>query len=307
MQDIEENIEKKEYDSWSELMSDYQKDFTPEGQWMFRGQANADWPLKSKLERELEKYQLPMTEAEKYEFQILREFSRKIGSYRSDFVPKDSVECISFIQHFGGPTRLLDWTYSFYVAAFFAFAEAGPDSNVAIWCFRSASWDEAKAKDRFFGKKTLHAFKNDPTFKATSTHEQVFGFPRIISTGEIEKQKPVSKPCVFMLSSRFLNNRIIKQQGVFLAQTDLTKSFNDNLQTMLQDEHFKGAMRKLTIQCNKKLLKDVLYDLRRMTLTYENLFDDINYFCKSLAMGIVNLYGYLTDTSGIKLIDKKKI
>lgn len=273
---------------------------------MFRGQANADWPLKSKLERELERYQLPMTETGQYEFQILRQFSRKIRSYRSDFIPKDSVECTSFIQHYGGPTRLLDWTYSFYVAAFFAFAEAGPDSRVAIWCFRSASWDEEKAKGRFFGKKTLQAFKNDPTFKASSTQEQVFGFPRIISTGEIEKQKLISKPCVFMLNSRFLNSRIIKQQGVFLAQTDLTKSFHDNLQTMLDDKHFKGSMRKLTIQCNKKLLKEVLHDLRRMTLTYENLFDDINYFCKSLAQGIVNLYDYLTDASGVKLIDKKR-
>lgn len=302
-----QGVEEKNYDRWIDLISDYQKNFFPEGQWMFRGQGDSKWFLKSKLEREFERYRLPMTDAPKYEIQILRRFAREIQSYRRDFIPKDAVECISFIQHFGGPTRLLDWTYSFYIAAFFALADAGPDSIVSVWCFRSASWDEQKAKDRFFGEKTLAAFKNDPTFKDSSTQEQVFGFPRISRTGEIEKRDPVSKPCVFMLSSRFLNNRLIKQQGVFLVQTDLTKSFNANLQTMLRDGHFKGSMKKLNIRCNKTLIKEALYDLRRMTLTYENLFDDINYFCKSLGSGIVNLYSYLTDTSGKKLLSKNKV
>jgi hypothetical protein len=297
---------KKEYESWKELLDDYHTEFPDKEQWMFRGQ-ETDWPLQPTLERLLGKYLIPLTEASKYEHQILREFIRQIGNYRENYNPSDVLECLSLLQHYGGPTRLLDFTYSFYIAAFFALAQATPNSKAVIWCFRSTVWDELADKLRYFGQDALKAWSEDIAIKSPLTYGPMFGIPRLTQLREVEKLKSDSKPCLFMLSSRFLNLRVVKQQGVFLAQTDLSRSFVENGEIMLQDSHFSGSVKKLIIKCSPELLKAALTDLRRMYINFQTLFDDISYFFKSLALGVVDRYGLLTATGGTKYLDEQKV
>lgn len=100
--------------------------------WAFRGQANADWPLYSSLSRYLTAYQVHPKAWAQQESRILRIFKRK-AHLLLDHLPgdNDSFEWLALMQHHGAPTRLLDFSWSPFVATFFALERA--TSDVAVW------------------------------------------------------------------------------------------------------------------------------------------------------------------------------
>ena len=62
-----------------------------------------------------------------YEALILREFMRCAHLYLTkENIPasNDKLEWLSLMRHYKAPTRLMDFTYSFYIAAYFAYKYA---------------------------------------------------------------------------------------------------------------------------------------------------------------------------------------
>jgi hypothetical protein len=96
--------------------------------WLFRGHRSPSWKLEPSLERTAKRCGVGIID---YECQIFREFQRHAHSYVGR-VPKelDTIEWLAFMQHYGAPTRLLDFTYSFWIALFFAFEDAESDCAV---------------------------------------------------------------------------------------------------------------------------------------------------------------------------------
>src|SRR4051812_16038652 len=93
----------------------------PSDRWVYRGQSDATWPLETRIERSMrQKKDILKIRLRRAEDLMLREFKRHL--HRHVPVPPknvDRLEWLALMQHHGAPTRLLDFTFSQYVALFF--------------------------------------------------------------------------------------------------------------------------------------------------------------------------------------------
>jgi hypothetical protein len=67
------------------------------------------------------------------------------------WLPVDMLEAAALAQHYGIPTRLLDWTYDPFVAAFFSSRPGGKDSGeLCIWALNTMVMGSIMAHDKNF-------------------------------------------------------------------------------------------------------------------------------------------------------------
>src|SRR5262245_30744213 len=106
--------------------------------WIYRGQRCSDWQIKSSIERFFEREAISTIRREKVETELRRDFMRAYHHY-GDHIPREErvIEWASLMQHHGAPTRFADFTYSLYIAAYFALEAA--DGDCAVWCI-DAKW-----------------------------------------------------------------------------------------------------------------------------------------------------------------------
>ncbi|QOX79620.1 FRG domain-containing protein [Trichlorobacter lovleyi] len=132
--------------SWKEI-HDISELLTP---YVFRGQCDADWALSTSLERCFKRFNPPLNIPHNREYWMLHEFKRKYHLYSSTSPSEtDNFEWLAIMQHHGCPTRLLDFTYSIFLAAFFSVIDAETDS--AIWAINQ--WDLKESLKKHFQLK----------------------------------------------------------------------------------------------------------------------------------------------------------
>lgn len=141
-------IEKIQCDNWADFKLRIISDQFPSGRfargkYLFRGQGGESWSLSSTFDRWYEGYGGNPERKDEIEDKILDGFIKEceLEDIPSD-VRSNRLLMLSLGQHNGLPTRLLDWSESAYVAAFFAFSGhirhgAPSESNVAVWVLDS--------------------------------------------------------------------------------------------------------------------------------------------------------------------------
>jgi hypothetical protein len=141
-------VSRVDYYNWQDFKRDllhefYEDSIFRNGVYLFRGLASADWDLSPAFDRKFQDLQ-PRARLNLWAqlIETFREACQDAGI--SSEILQDERKLLAFGQHYGLPTRLLDWTLSPYVGAYFAFRHAligvdRPSSNVALWVLNAAS------------------------------------------------------------------------------------------------------------------------------------------------------------------------
>jgi hypothetical protein len=143
-----------EYPNWARFKADFIKTLDVSvpliKRYLFRGQADASWSLSSSFDRA---YPASKVGRDKEYAKYLKFFSQQYFRVGTDISVLNDLEAASVAQHYGVPSRLMDWSRSPYVAAFFAFYYAlvenriaGRSSKVAIWCMDQKAFNAERSK-----------------------------------------------------------------------------------------------------------------------------------------------------------------
>lgn len=233
--------------------------------YFFRGQPSAAWGLLPSFARECR--ELELARARSLERAAIREFQRHASIHlEPSFTrhPADRLSWLAIMQHYGCPTRLLDWTGSPYVALYFA-ACARPESDGAVWCARGrAVQDYAESR----GMKVPTTLEEQNTLLDANRQAVIFVRPLVVT------------------------DRMSVQQTFFTVSGSPLADHEQTLAAATPGPLREHGFMKLIIPSRLKL--DCLRHLRRMNVTAQALFPGIDGLGASIGEAIrMEAYGLL--------------
>jgi hypothetical protein len=242
---------------------------------VFRGHRDSEWNLSSSFEREFEKFpQCQMIEgAERYSI----DFFKKRVHLHDIGIRKDSKlpDILSCMQHYGCPTRLIDFTESFYIATYFAVCDPNSKaSQYSVWAINNAILN---LKAREMAAAYFKSQDVEPDVKLKELVYQLLTFkPNGVLPIEVDN----------------ISRRMSLQRGILLAQTNIRESFINNLCSMfkigtkpeiicfedfvkINSPILNSKVYIIKFNFNDKYIQNIRNELLRLNITSESLFPDL--------------------------------
>jgi hypothetical protein len=279
----------KHVDSWYEFTSLLDEIVKPLSRqrhhFFYRGQVCKDWGLESSLFRQLKSGKGDLPRCFEIERDAKREFESQLHLHMDPAGFPDKKDWLGWwalMQHYGAPTRLLDWTASPYVAAYFA-VESGNQSDGLIWVLNDwalgdrmqeqyhddwSKWDESRTRPPNNWVKVAKSFnRNWERFFDDNSAPQIFFF------------QPYKK-----------SPRVVAQQGWLSTSLNLFSDYKTTIATLYENhrndpknhvgfdrktrEYWKYWNSKIVIP--EKLKPEFLRRLQIMNITANSLFQGVD-------------------------------
>src|SRR5262245_2749413 len=226
--------------------------------WVFRGQSDERYSLKTSIERlpsiktgnsEVGENARPLLE-----YTILKRFQRQARNFSLGYIPddKDMLGWLSLLQHHGAPTRLLDWTRSPFVACFFALD--GARSDAAVWAL-----DHVWAKN--LGRRRLQEILTTEVIAKLPSGREEETVLRVIVEGGSDLSNLFRRGPRFVMpiEPSIANPRVALQHGLFVFPGDITSSFMENMQEQADaDAHQRFVKIVLPVTWRAEVLFELL-------------------------------------------------
>ncbi len=231
----------------------YSKWEIPSGDLWFRGVSSEKYNLLPGLKWRYN--HLKKEPLERRENSIIEEFLQSSPALHDD-IPKDPWQKYALMQHYGLPTRLLDWTKSPLVALFFALDLNNNEDNI-IWCI-----------DPFQLNKHIH--DNDTIFTPKYFDEDDgIEVSSYLPTALRRNKSKKILPNPIAIESPLTNKRIYAQEGCFTVHGWKNNTI-DNYFTKIDKPHIK----KFIISASK--IKEIKNCLDDIGIREDKIFQDLN-------------------------------
>jgi len=233
-------------------------------QWIYRGQNNYEYQLESSLFRAFRRNEKIRSATkmkrvhlirEKYEKEMIESFQKSCHLFLTTFPNmKDKFDWLSLMQHYGAPTRLLDFSLSPYVALYFSMYEATEEA--AVYCI---NYSEIKKIDS--------SYYNNIDQK----------YSELMKT-----EKSIDQTLLVPFEPKFINERLFAQQGVFLIPNTLNFSHHEIL------ENYENSDFYLKLKINITQFAEIQKELLKMNIRASSVYPGFEGFCKSFnTIGII--------------------
>ena len=202
--------------SWEELVAALVRSDTSRW-WIFRGMGDARWDLDSSLTRVLKRSTWPHSDGRAAERSAIGYFKQQARGELRD--PPDNLNLwgwLALMQHYGAPTRLLDWTMSPFVACYFAYESAEDGHDAALWALQAfyCRWITARGSTYPFDETFIDQKRASVVNPVTRSEAE---------NRRLRKHICSESPWPMPLLPNWVDARMVAQQAMFTAVGDLTR------------------------------------------------------------------------------------
>lgn len=261
---------------WRDLSDEIRKlEKQTESQWIFRALGKWNGTTGSSHKEDIPssfddawKRRIAMTQPgdrKLYESWMLLDFKREAHNFLAELPrPEDFLEWMALGRHYKMPSRLVDFSYSFPVASYFALSRRMKDEDACIMAI-NLTWMKNDVESKL---------KGDWAIKHGLPDEQCsFHNPKLFQLFAFEWAETYVAP----VNPLRRNPRLARQHGLFLCPGDIEKDFDKNLEKTLGET--PDVKRLFCLHRDSKT--DAIRDLRKMNVSLSTLYPDLSGWAES--------------------------